>query len=211
MIAVADTSCIVAYINKRDVYHSACIAIADEVQAMLVPQTVLTEVAYLLQQRIGSLAVASFLESFESSVFVLVALEPWDMAQAAKILREYADSRIDFVDATVMAVADRLTLATVHTLDHRDFSIYRPKTHFAFHVAARVRRLSNMPMCAMPRSQIKASGMARVQPTHTRPPAHGTSRVLLRMRRCTRLRRDVCKSPRCSCRIEVDCAVGARD
>lgn len=128
MIAVADTSFIVAYMNMRDVYHTACQVTADEAQAILVPQTVLTEVAYLLQQRIGSHAVAAFLESFESSVFALVALESVDILRAANVLREYADSRIDFVDATVMVVAERLKLTTVLTLDHRDFGIYKP-TH----------------------------------------------------------------------------------
>lgn len=132
MIAVADTSFIVAYMNKRDVYHRACTATAGAIQAILVPQTVLTEVAYLLHQRIGALAVAAFLESFESSVFALVALESVDILHAANVLREYADSRIDFVDATVMAVAERLKLTTVLTLDHRDFGIYKPKhvSHF---------------------------------------------------------------------------------
>jgi len=127
MIAVADTSFIVAYINKRDAYHLACVDVFSNAHSIVVPQTVLAEVAYLIQQRLGSQAVAAFLESFESSVFALTPLETSDLLVSAKTLRDYADSRIDFVDATVMAVAERLGLATVLTLDRRDFSIYRPR------------------------------------------------------------------------------------
>ena len=40
---------------------------------------------------------------------------------------QYADSRINFVDATVMAVAERFLIKEVLTLDKRDFQIFRPK------------------------------------------------------------------------------------
>jgi uncharacterized protein len=41
-------------------------------------------------------------------------------------LTKYADSRIDFVDASVMAVAERLSITTILTLDQRDFRLFRP-------------------------------------------------------------------------------------
>jgi uncharacterized protein len=50
-----------------------------------------------------------------------------DILRIAEILDRYADSRIDFVDASVMAVAERLNIVTVLTLDRRDFSLFRPR------------------------------------------------------------------------------------
>ena len=40
---------------------------------------------------------------------------------------QYIDSKVDFVDAMVMAIAERLNIQTVLTLDQRDFRMFRPK------------------------------------------------------------------------------------
>lgn len=45
----------------------------------------------------------------------------------AEILQIYADSRIDFVDASVMAIAERYGSTQVLTLDQRDFRLFQPK------------------------------------------------------------------------------------
>ncbi len=58
-----------------------------------------------------------------------VNLEPvtiTDLKRVAEILEEYADSRLDFVDATLVAVGERMNITRVLTLDRRDFSIIRP-------------------------------------------------------------------------------------
>ena len=47
--------------------------------------------------------------------------------RVAEILDEYLDSRIDFVDASVMAVAERYGSTKILTLDQRDFRLYRPQ------------------------------------------------------------------------------------
>jgi predicted nucleic acid-binding protein len=55
-----------------------------------------------------------------------VALTDSDVERVADILDQYADSRIDFVDATVMSIAERYGISTVLTLDHRDFRLFQP-------------------------------------------------------------------------------------
>lgn len=71
--------------------------------------------------------LTSFLRRLSLSRFYLYALTEADLVQTATILEQYIDSRIDFVDATVMAVAERHRIQTIFTIDHRDFSIYRPQ------------------------------------------------------------------------------------
>jgi len=61
-----------------------------------------------------------------------MALMDGDMLRTAEILAQYQDSRIDFVDATVMAIAERENIKTVLTLDRRDFSLFRPKHCLSF-------------------------------------------------------------------------------
>ncbi len=42
------------------------------------------------------------------------------------LLRQYADLPLEFVDAAVVAVAERLEQTRVATLDHRHFSVVKP-------------------------------------------------------------------------------------
>jgi predicted nucleic acid-binding protein len=55
-----------------------------------------------------------------------------DLRRCADILDTHSDSRIDFVDASVMAVAERLGAYRIYTLDRRDLSIMRPRHVDAF-------------------------------------------------------------------------------
>ncbi len=42
------------------------------------------------------------------------------------------DSRLDFVDATVIAIAERLNITRILTIDKRDFGMVRPTHADAF-------------------------------------------------------------------------------
>ena len=70
--------------------------------------------------------VVAFLNGLPKSRFRLVALTDPDLKRVAEILAQYADSRIDFVNASVMAVAERHRITQVLTLDQRDFRLFRP-------------------------------------------------------------------------------------
>jgi predicted nucleic acid-binding protein len=49
-----------------------------------------------------------------------------DLVRVHEILEQYADSQLDFTDAAIVAIAERLAITRVYTLDRRDFSIVRP-------------------------------------------------------------------------------------
>ena len=124
---IADTGFVVALANRSDAKHEVVKAIYLQQKRILLPQTVLAEVAYLIGREAGVITVASFLKGLPMSQFSLLALLEEDVLRVAEILAQYADSRIDFVDASVMAVAERLNIVTVLTLDRRDFSLFRPR------------------------------------------------------------------------------------
>jgi uncharacterized protein len=52
---------------------------------------------------------------------------PEDLIRTHQILEQYADSQLDFTDAAIVALAERLNVTRVYTLDRRDFSMIRPK------------------------------------------------------------------------------------
>jgi len=126
-VVVADTGFVVALLNRSDIRHTDVVAIYQQQQQILLPQTVLTEVAYLLGRDAGISTAIAFLRGIGTSRFNLVALTDGDLERVAEILEKYADSRIDFVDASVMAVAERYGSKTILTLDQRDFRLFRPK------------------------------------------------------------------------------------
>ena len=116
----------------KDIHHQNVKAVYVNQRKILLPQTVLAEVAYLLAREAGISLVVKFLRSLMASRFELVSLIEEDITTIANILDQYQSSRIDFVDASVMAVAERYDLTTILTIDRRDFSLYRPKHCAAF-------------------------------------------------------------------------------
>jgi uncharacterized protein len=130
--AIADTGFIVALLNQTDARHQDVTPIYKQQQPIWFPQTVLAEVAYLLGRDAGIATVIAFLRGLPKSRFCVIALTEVDLDRIAEILAQYADSRIDFVDASVMAVAERYGIATILTLDQRDFRLFRPQHCQAF-------------------------------------------------------------------------------
>ena len=55
-----------------------------------------------------------------------------DYRRTLELLRRYESARIGFVDASVMAVAERLKIQRILTTDRRDFSMVRPRYCKAF-------------------------------------------------------------------------------
>ena len=98
------------------------------------PTVVTTEVAYLVQRDLGQEDLAKFLDLLASETFVLVELTADDYQRAAQVVRQYADSQIDFVDATLVAVAERLNIVRILTLDARHFRLFRPKHCVSFEI-----------------------------------------------------------------------------
>lgn len=125
---IADTGFVVALANRSDQRHADVAPIYLQYPQVLLPQMVLVEVAYLIGRDAGITTVVKFLEGLPSSRFELIAATEQDIARTARILEQYIDSRIDFVDASVIAIAERLNIKTVLTIDRRDFGLFRP-TH----------------------------------------------------------------------------------
>lgn len=68
-----------------------------------------------------------FLAQLPQSSYFVIPIEPVDLARTGELLKQYADSRLGFVDASIVAIAERLQTSPILTLDYRDFSIVRPR------------------------------------------------------------------------------------
>lgn len=68
-----------------------------------------------------------FLDDVANGAYVIEELLPQDYERIREICDRYADSDIGFVDASVLAVVERLGEPKVATLDHRHFGLLRPR------------------------------------------------------------------------------------
>lgn len=91
-----------------------------------------TEVAFLLDRRLGLEAVARFSATLVQTNLLLEMPISLDLARTAEILRKYVN--IDFVDALIVAIAERLNITKILTVDRRHFQLFRPAHCTAFEI-----------------------------------------------------------------------------
>jgi len=121
-----DTGPVVAAIDRSDNHHARCAALLESAEgSLLIPTTVIVEVCWLVEERPD--IEAAFLEAVATGEFEHVPLTIADIARTAELVRTYADLPLGAVDASVIAVAERLKLTDVATLDRRHFTVVRPR------------------------------------------------------------------------------------
>jgi predicted nucleic acid-binding protein len=125
---VADTGALYALVDASDAWHSRVVAWwRSNSSAVVVPITVLPEVSYLLQTRIGPAAEFAFVQAVAEEDFTVESAEPEDLVRAATLIDKYADLPLGFVDASIVAIAERLETRDILTTDRRHFSVVRPR------------------------------------------------------------------------------------
>lgn len=128
MALVLDTGPILALLDAADPDHDACVAMVDQLaEDLVVPATVLVEVDYWTLKLLGGETWAIFVDDIVRGAYRLEQVVEADLQRAAQLEREYASLDLGLVDASVVAVCERLDEPKVATLDRRDFSVVRPR------------------------------------------------------------------------------------
>jgi hypothetical protein len=120
-----DTGPLVAYLDARDEAHAKAAECLDGFTGRLCTTTaVITEAMYFVSSvDEGPEALATFAHAVKLSIHE--SAQPRDLKQAATLMRRYSDTPMDFADATLVLLADRLRVYEVATLDRRGFRTYR--------------------------------------------------------------------------------------
>ena len=130
---LCDTGVLLAAGNVKDHAHQGCLRLLRQGDGpLLVPSPVLGEIGYLLQSRVGPQAEVTLLKSFGDGGFDIAELEDPDIQRMAELVETCADLPLGIVDAAVIAIAERLQLTEIATLDHRHFTVVRPRHTAAF-------------------------------------------------------------------------------
>jgi predicted nucleic acid-binding protein len=125
---LVDTGPLVAAANRNDTHHRASTeALAATRPPRLVPGMVIAEVAYLLARDAGPSVEAGFLRSFKTGFLTIASPTADDLTRAAELVEQYADLPLGATDACIVALAERLNITELVTLDQRHFNIVRPR------------------------------------------------------------------------------------
>jgi len=121
MKILVDTAPIVAAIHQRDPAHQmARTSMARLRRRAVLPSPVLVEADYLIRSRAGASVERAFLKSIAKGTHEVAYMTAGLMQRAAELDAKYADLNLGFVDASVMAIAERHDLP-IFTFDFTDF------------------------------------------------------------------------------------------
>jgi predicted nucleic acid-binding protein len=125
MAILADTGFLLALIDSDDPDHAEAARLAAQSrETFIAPFAVVPEVCYFAQKNMGAAAERAFVESLARGEPALDWGDPKDLRRAAEILEKRPE--FGFVDAAVMATAERLRIKKIATLDRRHFGGFKP-------------------------------------------------------------------------------------
>ena len=131
-VLIVDAGPLYAAAATADRHHAACAALlqAHADAPLVVPALVVTEVAYLIGDRLGTAAETALARALGEGELVVEPPVPADWARITELCERYAD--LGIVDASVVTLAERLGVTRIATLDHRHFAAVRPAHTPAF-------------------------------------------------------------------------------
>ncbi len=120
-----DTGPLVAYLVASEREHPQVVARLDAFAGRLVTtNAVITEAMHLvIRARKGPALLAEF--AAQSGLQVVDFSQAGDLAEAAQRMEKYANLPMDYADATLVLLGERLKIFEILTLDRRGFSVYR--------------------------------------------------------------------------------------
>jgi len=121
-VITLDTSALYALLNRRDRGHAVAVeTLNSDPGPYLVPAVTLGEIAFLVEERLGSRVLDLLLADLESGAYTLDCGEA-DLGRARQLVLRYEALSLGYVDAAVIACAER-SGGRVMTFDLRDFGV----------------------------------------------------------------------------------------
>ena len=125
-MTLTDAGPLVALLDKRDANHDACIAAVKRLPSseLLTTWPCFTEAMYLLGTVGHYRYQAELWKLYSEGQIVLYDLTVAEISTINALMEKYQDTPMDLADASLVAVAERLSLRRVFTFDTH-FYIYR--------------------------------------------------------------------------------------
>ena len=135
---LVDTNAWLAAADRRSDRHRDCVTLlAAHASELASPVPVIAETSWLILDRLGPAAHQQFLGlvgagHLNAVDLTAVDLTSDDWARSINLCHDYQDLRLDLMDASIVAIAERLGVTTIATMNHRDFAVVRPAHCDAF-------------------------------------------------------------------------------
>ncbi|SFD16504.1 type II toxin-antitoxin system VapC family toxin [Streptomyces aidingensis] len=130
MIVVADTSGIIASVDRSSADHTGARRVMDTAGLVVIPPPVLAELDHLVGSRWGKEASGTLLDRLLGEVrrgrYALADAGLEVLQEARRVQRRYRELRLDLCDAVVVALAREYATDMILTLDRKDFRTLRP-------------------------------------------------------------------------------------
>jgi predicted nucleic acid-binding protein len=138
-VAVVDTGPLYAAVDRGDQDHLRSVAVLQQQGLRLViPALVIAEACYLIGTRLGPVIEARFVATLAD--FDVRAPEPSDWKRIGALVDQYGDFPLGGIDASVVALAERLRTRLIITLDRRHFGAVRSASGQPFELLPTLRR-----------------------------------------------------------------------
>ncbi len=125
---LVDTGILFAMADLDDAWHEPVKAFLQNItDVLVVPITVLSEICYLLNTHLGKESERKLIASITQNELRVEGLTTEDFRRSLQLLETYSDVNIGFVDASMVAIAERLKIHRILTTDRKHFSIIRPR------------------------------------------------------------------------------------
>ncbi len=125
---IVDAGPLYAAAATQDNDHRRCVELLTHAKGpLLVPELVVTEVSYLLNDRIGPHAELAFARSLAAGELVAEPVLDSEWQRIAELLEQYEDLPLGMADASLVALAERHSATQIASLDHRHLGVVRPK------------------------------------------------------------------------------------
>ncbi|MFN0159672.1 MAG: type II toxin-antitoxin system VapC family toxin [Burkholderiales bacterium] len=130
---ILDTSGIVALYDADSAEHASFVAAAFAPGTLrLVSAAILSEIDYMLAERVNPAAATKFLDAIVAGFYECEAFDHEDARYVQALHLRYPALRLGLADGAVMALADRLRCPRILTADRRHFSAVKPLSFEAF-------------------------------------------------------------------------------
>lgn len=130
---IVDTGPLVAVGDLDDPHYARCKELLETDPGPLTTTAlVIAEAGYLLSRGLGSFAELALIEMVRDGTLIVEVLIATDWDRVHELIEKYADLGLGVTDASIVAVAERLNVTRIATLDHRHFRVVRPEHCKAF-------------------------------------------------------------------------------
>lgn len=122
-----DTNIILSAADFASPDHPRCAHLLDDRTDLTVTAPVAAESSWMIESRLGVAAEAAFVASIASGELEVIDLIHPNWQRCVELIETYNDLKLGLVNTSIVAIAERLGLTEIATLNHRDFAVVRPR------------------------------------------------------------------------------------